>query len=878
MELLETRLVLSPPGWPVLLGVLALTALALEFVALLGWVSLARSRPQAWTRAAVCLLLGPIVAVVGGLYVVAARAARQPTPHAEYVRGAAWASLIGALALLTMYAPPAGAVAAIGTCAVLWAFRAYRRTTSPIPLRRKAFLLALRISALLLLILWALGPTIHRVYLEEVPAAVLVGIDQSLSMAIPDMTREFTPAAAGEEDDAVSRIDAVGRAVRMHHDDLRALAERARVRTFGFAGGASQGNDLPDKASGWNERIGAADGPQTAIADSTYEALTRCAAEGREVAAVLLLTDGSNNTANRYTPDRLGLVLSDLGVRFYAAGVGRTSKDPAGAVRILDVRDLTAPEQADAFNKVPIRATVFAGHLAGREVEVTCRFGEEVVRSERVQVQGDSFAHAFSHGHVALQTGLHKVTVTAKILGDPPRYLTGARQASRLVQIRDRKLRILYVEGKFRYETKYVTRALAAAPRFELDRRIILRPFSGDDGAAPLADLGEDEDKWLRYHAVLLGSVGPEAFTPGQLEIIEKLVGEYGKGFAMLGGAAGLGNMAWRDTPVAGIMPVALAPPGGPLKEDLQVVPTNEGLNSPILQIAQENQGLNAAWSKLDELPGASRLGDVKPGATVLARTGPAREDPALLVRQEYGKGRVLAIAFDTTWRWVLSPKDTAEMQRRFWRQVALYLCAPRGNVWVEAERPEYDLRRLEAGRETIRITAGVEDSSGVPRTTAEPRVKLLRLGEKRPEAEALTEVALVVDEDKRQYLGELSAEAIKQLTAGQRYAVRITATIEGKELDAEYQFEVTRPAPDAQDTQADFDALRRMSLRTRGGFRRLDEFAALLREIRLAAQPRTQPKSETRNLADTLRWPALVAIITLLCLEWAWRKRRGLV
>jgi hypothetical protein len=325
-------------------------------------------------------------------------------------------------------------------------------------------------------------------------------------------------------------------------------------------------------------------------------------------------------------------------------------------------------------------------------------------------------------------------------------------------------------------------------------------------------------------------------------------------------------------------MPVEFDEAGGPIKEQIRVVPSDEGLDSQILRVTKEGEDPRSAWEKLDKLPGASRLTGVKLGATVLARSGAEPTDPPLIVRQEYGKGRVLAIAFDTTWRWVLSPKDTSEMQRRFWRQVALYLSAPRGNVWVETDRPNYDLRKLQDGRELIRVTAGVEDSSGVPITTADPQVELVRLGEDEEPAERIDDVPLVVDEQRRQYTGELNVETLRKLQPDRRYAVRITATVEDKDLQAEYEFEVSRPAPDAQDTQADFDTLRRLTLQTRGGFRRLDEFDALLREIRLAARPKKEQQAETLNLADALRWPIIVAVLVFLCLEWAWRKRRGLV
>ena len=80
------------------------------------------------------------------------------------------------------------------------------------------------------------------------------------------------------------------------------------------------------------------------------------------------------------------------------------------------------------------------------------------------------------------------------------------------------------------------------------------------------------------------------------------------------------------------------------------------------MRIGATDQSVSADWAALDLLPGANRLGGVKEIATVLAET--PQHEP-LIVTQPYGKGRVMAIAFDTTWRWVLSKKDTADLQRR---------------------------------------------------------------------------------------------------------------------------------------------------------------------------------------------------------------------
>jgi uncharacterized membrane protein len=868
MELFSTRLVLSPPAWPVVLSAAALAMLAAEYAMLLHWLWAGRSARRAWGLTAAAILAGPVVAPVGGLWGLASRGAGEGFGHWTVVKAGAWGTLAGGLVLLAVFGGPAGALAAIGGCAVLWAVRSYRRTTSPLRRRTKALLLALRILVLLLVVLWALRPTLERRFFKDVYATILIGIDESLSMATPDMTPAATPAAAGQEDRAISRLDAVRRALVARHEDLARLEERAEVRVYTFAAAASQDVELPGEPAEWPAMLPAANKPVTAIGDATSEAVTRLFRAGKDVAAVLLITDGRNNASYRHTPDRLMQRLSERGVRIYALQVGRGEQDPAGVSRVLSVRELTAPERVETFNNLPISATVEAVGLAGREVEVECRFGEEVLRTQRVPVVAERQVIDFSHVHVPHDTGTRRLTVTARCLGDPPRHLTGAPSAGWLVHVRDSGLRILYIEGKIRPEEKFVAQALATAKRFALDRRILIQPLKA--GARPA--LSEELDGWLRYHVILLGDVGPEHFTAKQQELLRRLVDEHGKGFCMIGGRRSFEEGLWAGTPVAKMMPVDLGESTGKIDGEVKVVPTPQGRKSDIMRVGAEGQDVADAWDKLDKLPGASRLRGVKPTAQVLAATSPDHGEAPLIVRQSYGKGRTLAIAFDMTWRWVISLKDTAETQRRFWRQVALYLAAPKGNVWIETDKPTYDLRRLRAGEEAITVTAGVEDGTGAPVTSPRPAVSLVH-----PDGRTTETLKLTVDEAARKFRGVVDHRRLAP-TDDKPYVLKVSAEMDGKEVASEYRFEVAYPVLDSRDTLADLELLRRLARGTRGEFRRLDQAGVLLRQLRVDTEPKKQPQVERRDLARDLRWPAIAAMIALLCLEWAIRKRKGLV
>lgn len=908
MGALATRLVFAPPAWPEVLRAVALLLLLAELTGLLIAIWSGRRPGGALGLTAAALLAGPVVTVVGGLYAAVSRGLGEPFGQWPLLRAGARATFVGVLAAGTILWAPAGAVLAICACGGLWALRSYRRTTSPLRPRAKALLLSLRLLVILLLLFWGMRPVLETEHRKRLESVLLVGVDVSQSMRTYDMTADFE-VAADLSDETVSRIDAVRAALRRHDREIRQWVERGDVRFFAFGRAAGEDVPLPEQAGGWGERIPAPDAPVTAIGDSVNEVVARYLRAGRDLGGVLLLTDGANNTSYVATPQRLAEKLSVHGIPLFAAGVGRGAEDPIGAARVLNIAELTVPDEVvETYNKMPIRARVEMLGLTRRDggeprrVVIECTVGDEVVKTtDPIEVTTDKQVHEFEYDHVPIDTGTRRVKVAARVVGPPPRGLTGAREASELVHVADRGMRILYIEGKFRYETKYITRALGTAENFTFERRVLLQPLK--EGAA--SDLSEDLDDWLRYHAIILGDVSPERFTPRQIDILARLVDEYGKGFCMIGGARSFeqglwsraalaGRMpadppedwAWPERSVATMMPVDLSASTGQIDEPIRVLPTPAGLDAELMNVAGEDGGVRAAWEELDTLPGASRLSGVKGGAEVLATTTGEPDGEPLIVRQGYGKGRTLAVAFDTTWRWVLTPKDTAEMQKRFWRQVALYLAAPKGNVWVQTDRPAYDLARLRAEGEPIRISAGVEDASGMPVTDLSPEVTLVH-----PDGETRQPVQLRRPAGAgREFSGVIGLAGL-EATVDRPYVLRISAEVSGETVESEYRFELTDPNRDARDTTADLELLRGLARRTQGQFARLSELDALLRDIRLSTEPRYRTVRERYDIATMplvslpgtdravrMHWLLVGAMILLLCVEWMIRKRRGLV
>ena len=838
-----------------MLSVLAALAMAWEVVTMLRRRLTTQGPAAAVGITIASLLAGPLLAAAAVVHGALA-ATGGPLPGGGILLVSLWGTGLAALAILTAFWVPLGAIVTIGVVAIAWAVRSYTRTTSPLSRRAKALLLGLRILVLLLLAIWALGPALEYRRTEDVRGLMLVAVDVSASMQRRDMPPKYTYTRLAKNDVPISRLAAVTQGMADQHEALGEISRQSDIELFAFdATGKPPRQIRPDR----NEDLPLPDkatGLATALGDALAAAFDPYAAAGRDISAILLLSDGCNNTSDIIAPDKFAALMGSRGVGLYTVGVG---SDTAGAsTRILTVKTLAAADEVEAFNSLPITATIEAMGLKDRKVEVVCRFGKDVVDTSVIAVDSDRSSRTVRFVHVPLTSGFHRLSITAKPLGTPVDGLAGQPGANKLVHVVDRELRLLYLEGKFRYESKYITQAIITGRRFGVDRRVLLGPLQAGKPAALPQELRE----WLAYHAIIIGDVSASHFTQEQLEIMRDLVGKYGKGLCMIGGSRSFGRGGWADTPVADVLGVDLSQSRGQLDQKLKIVPTPEGLASQIMRIGEPGEDTAAAWAKLPALPGANQLSGVKLGAVALAKTAAGQP---MIVAQNYGKGRSLAIAFDTTWRWVLTPKDTAAMQRRFWRQVALFLTAPKGNIWVITDRTTYDLRRLESGAEVITVSAGIEDTQGRP-ITDEPVTVTLTGPDNKVRALQLRSSGII-------RTGQIPTPKAPGL-----YTLKITGKVDNKVLTADHKFEVFRHDLEKKQVLANLGLLKQMARAGNGKYVPLAELGRLLRELRITTRPKTREVIEHLDLAARFRWPIVAVIILLLCVEWSLRKKKGLV
>jgi uncharacterized membrane protein len=464
-----------------------------------------------------------------------------------------------------------------------------------------------------------------------------------------------------------------------------------------------------------------------------------------------------------------------------------------------------------------------------------------------------------------------EVRVTVKV-GQPetaepfPDELNAANNTlSTFATVSKEGVSVLLVDKQRAWEPQLIADALSRDPRIHLYPVWLRREDPG----------GEDLFQFDRrqYDVIIIGDVTAkqmQAVNPTALADIKKMV-DRGAGLVMLGGYATFGNSDWAGTPIADLLPVDLDARGDLDDLRIKMQPTDEGLRrfSYLLRLEDGVKDPRTSWEALATLEGGTRLGKPKTAAGVLAVSG--NGGSPLLVAGQYGAGRTLAFAGDTTYRWVRDPKTQA-MHARFWRQMVVWLARQdeaEGGVWVKP-----DTRRLPA-RSDLGFSVGLRSKGGVALTDGTYQVVVEGPdGVKTPVA-----VSRTAGEDRGSFTKADAPGEYRVIVHGQGK----DADGEPVAGDASARFIVYDDDVELMNRGANHDFLRRLATAGGGQFQRGEELPAFLEKLAVDTQARERPKLDLypnwRSTSPSLFLVTfLLLFVAVLAAEWTLRRRWGLV
>lgn len=717
--------------------------------------------------------------------------------------------------------------------------------------RRKGTLLLLRLLIIGLMVIALLRPTKMTTVKTPRTSVVVVMVDISRSMLLPNGRGEMTRWQAQQK--AIAAIES--QLTNLGPDlELRTYLYDSRLHPWQITNGRLV---LPEKPTG----------DQTDVGTSLFAAILP--EQGKRLAAVVLLGDGAQTAFEpQVEVQEAGRKVRDD----FAAPLYTVTFGPAGdAAQSRDVAVERLDEQFTVFvkNELVVKGQVRVRGYVQKDIPVELALedsaGKRTVIGERtVRANEDGKQLEVEFPFTPQQIGHYRLTMTAAL--QEGELVAKNNSLSAYLTVLEGGLRILYLDGEKRFEQKFLRRAINASPDIDLDDRIL--DVRGK-GKWPV-DLSGDL-KLGKYDAYILGEVDAAALGPPQLQTLSANVAA-GKGLLMIGGRGSFGWGHYRNTPIENLLPVKFDPVEGSdglseaqmgrffLEGPLPLVPPEP---HPLTRLASDAQNV-ALWKKLPPLPWAHKFAGVKtgPGIRVLLET-PAG-DP-LLVSGEFGRGRVLAFAGESTYRWPMHGFE--QEHKRFWRQVILWLVRrddlDRDDVWIKL-----DQRRFNPGSR-VQITAGARSSTGDAITTATFETQLLLPGgQKQP-------IRLSLDGE--QYKGSVEVKVPGD------YAVELTASQDNRKLGtARAEFLVFDRDVELSNPAADPDQMAALAAWTRAeGGRPLapEELPQQIEEIK--NRPKDYEVRQTKwQLASTAAdaWLFFGLLVGLLGTDWFLRKKWGLV
>ncbi len=717
----------------------------------------------------------------------------------------------------------------LGTFAVLtWA--AYRRTVfSRRVLDAAALPLLLRLILLLLLTLLLFRPQLVLSRIVPQTGVLAVLVDDSASMGLPADNPRGAP---------LQELLADGGGF------MKRLGEDFQLRRFVFSSGLESNPGIPSSFSG----------SQTDLGTTLSELVKRT--EPLPLAAVLLFTDGANNGAP------LGSAVEAFrrrGVPVYTIGCG-----PEQLSRDLQLDDVYLPRSVLEGSKITARVVLRQTGFGGRSVTVSVRDGATLLQAVEHRLDVSSERNQIELSFALNTSGVRSLEFTVE-----PLEGESIPQNNRVVlpvEVRHRPVRVLLVEGRPRWEFKFLRRAVGEDPLLQVESllRTALNKYyrQGVEGEDSLAQgFPTRVEDLFQYEGLILGDVEAGFFTFGQLEAVREFVLRRGAGLLVLGGSTPAAE-GWGGTPVEEALPVwwqgsDREAVNRPVSVDL----TSLGVRQPALSFDPDPERNRNLWRELPQLIDHQPVGSLKPGAVVLLEIlGENDSRHPLLVYQRFGEGLSFAWLTGSSWRWQMGLEHTDQRHETFWRQLLRWL--------VETAEPPVSIMAPEAipvpGRE-MQATVFVRDRAYLPIDSAEVRLRVIGpegleeeiSAEWDPQASGLYRAAFA---PRREGLYRLETSIELHDGGGPDLESRPTYFLVGSR-----EIEYFNPVQDRS-------LLENLAAMTGGRYYRLDDVERLPDEIVYRSQGITRTQ-----VLELFNMPVLLLLVlSLLIGEWWLRRRRG--
>ncbi|MBI86098.1 MAG: hypothetical protein CMJ81_23115 [Planctomycetaceae bacterium] len=715
--------------------------------------------------------------------------------------------------------------------------------------RRRVILVILRCAVILLVFCALVRPQWVITEEQRDPATLIVLLDRSRSMSVTDTA------------DGKSRWQALRSAVARVEPQLQELGEELQIKVYTFDASAERATwvdgslSLEESADGLQSDIGSALG-QTVRKEV-----------GHRLMGVVLFSDGAQRAYEpRVELREAARELKRLGYPLYTVSFGLPrEKSQAKDVAIENLQDHYS---VFVKNELLVRSAVRVQGFANQALRVELFWEDEhghweFVEGKDVQANQDGELLDVLFTHAPQRAGRFRLAI--RVESQAGELVLSNNELTAYVTVREGGLKLLYLYGSLVGEQRSLRTTLEESPEMQADCMWI------NHGFREKWPVRVEEMSGQQHDVYILESVHAEALGEQYLKQIVADVNEEGRGLLMLGGIYSFGGGAYHGTDLAEALPVKVArferqDFDAPVRDDLHVEgPLQMRAKFPnfITRLGGSKKDNHQVWQQLHPLDGANKV-EGKVASVVLAESS---DGIPLLVSGQYGSGRTLVFAGDTSWKWKTHGHD--KEYRRFWRQVILWL-AQRDQVEDEEIRIRLEHRRFPPAAD-VAFTVVATSAAGDPLEGVSFRAELVHPGGARD--------ALRLAND-----GEVLAGRWHAATEPGEYTVEVVATRGTDRIGtARESFVIYDRDLELHDPSANpalMASLADLTQETGGRALAPEELPAMLENLadNLGALDVKVHKTWQFPGSEKVGWPFFLLVVTLLCSEWVLRKKWGLV
>jgi hypothetical protein len=366
------------------------------------------------------------------------------------------------------------------------------------------------------------------------------------------------------------------------------------------------------------------------------------------------------------------------------------------------------------------------------------------------------------------------------------------------------------------------------------------------------------------YDFIILGDISRSRFSDKQLEALYRYVVEDGGGLLLLAGPQ-FNPGTFSSSPIKDLYPIRFGgrPQNSTYARSWRPQLTPDANNSTLFRLSDDEK-LNAKiWSKiLQPQKWYYKATGLKPGAISFLeheRVKLGRDPLPLMSMQFVGRGKVMFMGMDSTWRWRKKYGDL--YFTRFWGQLVQYMGLDhlqgfKALVQVFTDKRQYDLG------DPIKIEARALDKQYQPITEDALVIKMFQADGTEKE------ITLSKDPNRSGFF-----TGTQRVLRKGKVEFRPNVANKAEQIAGTAIVNVVIPRKEFENASRNDELLSGIAKTTNGQYLKLNQLDKLL--DLLASKQRSLDQEKSKTLWDS--WPLWGLIIFALCLEWWLRKSNDL-